>query len=308
MRDAVGHLFARAKSFGIAMLAIAVIGCPPGVLPTNTVAITDNIEYGLGYVADSSKGGYTLAPLLLDLYEPEDVEGPLPAAIIMHGGGFIEGSKDDERIVKYATYLASRGYVCFAINYRLVQDNPPAPDLWSALSFSSAVHAAIVDAKAAVRHVRKNAAKYNVDANKIAFIGESAGAIAGVAVAMTEADEYVMDGEAFPIPNENAPNASPRVQAYVHLWGNADHVLSDISPDDPPTMILHGEEDDIILTPFAAAERLHFFLELQGVPHEFYAAEDFGHAAWNYTLRGKSLERLTLDFLNEQLLGLAKLN
>lgn len=44
-------------------------------------------------------------------------------------------------------------------------------------------------------------------------------------------------------------------------------------------MIVHGEEDDVILTPFFAAEALHFALESTGDPHEFYAAEDFGHAA-----------------------------
>jgi len=71
-------------------------------------------------------------------------------------------------------------------------------------------------------------------------------------------------------------------------------------------MILHGEDDDVILTPFAVAERFHFFLDLQDVPHEFYAAENFGHAAWNYRFRGKTVERLTLDFLNQHLLGIGK--
>jgi acetyl esterase/lipase len=226
----------------------------------------------------------------------------------MHGGGFVEGGRGDERIVDFATYFAARGFVAFAIDYRLIQDNPPAPDLWGTLLFPAVVHAAIVDAKAAVRHVRAHAAEYGVDADRIAFIGESAGAIAGAAVAVSDPDEYTMDGEDFPIPRANSPNASPRVQTYVHLWGNADHVLGEVTADDPPTMIVHGEEDDIFLTPFAAAERFHIALELRGIPHEFYAAEDFGHAAWNYTLRGKSLERLTLDFLNEHLLGLGKVD
>ncbi|NUM53286.1 MAG: alpha/beta hydrolase [Candidatus Hydrogenedentes bacterium] len=293
-----------AKTFAILLiLAVGVLGCPPGTLPGNTVAVTHDVEYGLGYVDEAGKGSPSLEPLLMDVYTPENAEGLRPAAIIMHGGGFVEGDKADERIVDFATYFAARGFVCFAINYRLIQDNPPASDLWGALLFPSAVHAAIVDAKAAVRHVRKHAGEYGVDANRIAFIGESAGAIAGAAVAVTDAGDYAADGEGYPIPSENAPNASPRVQAYVHLWGNADHVLGEITRDDPPTMIVHGEEDDVFLTPFAVAERFHLFLELQGVPHEFYAAENFGHAAWNYRLRGKSLERLTLDFLNEHLFG-----
>lgn len=287
-------------------LAMATMGCPTGVLPTNPVEVTNDVEYGLGYVRDNSKAKYTLAPLYMDVYRPANADEPKPGVIVMHGGGFVEGGRGDERIVEFARYFAARGYVAFAIDYRLVHDNPPAPDLWGSLLFPAVVHAAIVDAKAAVRHVRANADEYGVDPDNIAFIGESAGAIAGAAVAMTNGDQYSADGEDFPIPQQNEPNESPRVQAYVHLWGNADHVLTAVSSDDPPTMILHGEEDDVILTPFAAAERLHFALELRGVPHEFYAAEDFGHAAWNYRLRGKSLERLTLEFLNEQLLGIAK--
>lgn len=294
---------ARVKYLPAVSLMVLLAGCPENIL-SNSVEVTHDVEYGLGYVRDDSKAAYSLTPLLMDVYKPKNVDGAKPAVILMHGGGFVEGDKADERIVDFATHLAVRGYICFAINYRLVQDNPPAPDLWGALLFPSAVHAAIVDAKAAVRHVRAHAAEYGVNANRIAFIGESAGAIAGAAVAITGSSAYSMDGDDFPIPDENAPNASARVQAYAHFWGNADHVLLDVTQDDPPTMIVHGEEDDVIVTPFAAAERLHFALELRGVPHEFYAAEDFGHAAWNYTLRGKSLERLTVDFLNEHLLGI----
>ena len=283
------------------LLAIGIglvgVGCPSGGLPGSAVDVTRDVPYGVGYVADSTKGGYTLAPLLMDVYRSAKATGPQPGVIIMHGGGFFEGSRGDERMVDYATYLAARGYVCFSIDYRLIQDNPPAPDLWGSFFFPAAVHAAIVDGKAAVRHVRKRAGDYGVDADRIAFIGESAGAIAGVAVAVTDPDEYAKDGDDFPVPAENAPNTSPRVQAYVHLWGNADHVLGEVTPDDPPTMIVHGKDDDVSLTPFAAAERFHFMLELQDLPHEFYAAEDFGHAAWNYRDHGKSLEWLTLDFL-----------
>lgn len=299
-------LMFRPKLWLAVAFATATMGCPTGLLPTSPVDVTNDVEYGLGYVRDNSKAKYTLVPLYMDVYRPANEGEPKPGVIVMHGGGFIEGGRGDERIVEFAKYFAARGYVVFAIDYRLLQDNPPAPDLWGSLLFPAVVHAAIVDAKAAVRHVRANADAYGVDPDNIAFIGESAGAIAGVAVAMTNADQYSADGDDFPIPQQNEPNESARVQAYVHLWGNADHVLTAVSSDDPPTMILHGEEDDVILTPYSAAERLHFALELRGVPHEFYAAEGFGHAAWNYRLRAKSLERLTLVFLNQHLLGIEK--
>jgi len=284
------------------------MACPPGTAPQYSVQVTRDVFYALGYVSDGVEPmQWEQKELLLDVYEPEnDERSERPALVLVHGGSFSEGSKEKEEIVEYAEFFAERGFVCFAMNYRLNGDHPPAPGYWDTLSLTAAAHAAMVDVKAAICFVRAEAEVYGVDPDLVALLGESAGAIAGVTAAVTNPDEYTTDGPEFPVPEENHPGESPRVRAYVHLWGSADHVLLKVGPGDPPTMIVHGTEDDNLITPFSAAERFHGLLEFWDIPHEFYAAEGFGHGAWDYRLRGRGVKLLTLDFINEHLLGVTK--
>ena len=98
-------------------------------------------------------------PVLLDLHVP-DGAGPFPAAILVHGGGFDEGSKSANTRPLFGV-LADAGFAWFSIDYRLA----PAAKLPEAFE----------DLQSAVRWVKANAAKYQVDVSRIALIGESAG-------------------------------------------------------------------------------------------------------------------------------------
>jgi acetyl esterase len=98
-------------------------------------------------------------PLLLDLHVP-DGPGPFPAAILVHGGGFDEGSKSTN-VRPLFDVLANAGFAWFSIDYRL------APEFRFPQS--------IEDVNTAIRWVKANAALYHVDVSKIALIGESAG-------------------------------------------------------------------------------------------------------------------------------------
>jgi alpha-L-fucosidase 2 len=98
-------------------------------------------------------------PVLLDLHVP-DGAGPFPAAILIHGGGFDEGSKSTN-VRPLFDVLANAGYAWFSIDYRM------APEF----RFPQAIE----DVNSAIQWVKSNAAKYHVDAAKIALIGESAG-------------------------------------------------------------------------------------------------------------------------------------
>ena len=100
-------------------------------------------------------------PLLLDLHVP-DGPGPFPAAILVHGGGFDEGSKSTN-VRPLFEVLAKAGFAWFSIDYRL------AP----AAHFPEA----IADLNTAIAWVKAHAAQYHVDASKLAIIGESAGGL-----------------------------------------------------------------------------------------------------------------------------------
>jgi len=96
---------------------------------------------------------------LLDLHVPEG-PGPFPAAILVHGGGFDQGSKSTN-VRPLFDVLANAGFAWFSIDYRM------AP----AFRFPQANE----DVDSAVRWVRASARKYHLDAKKIVLIGESAG-------------------------------------------------------------------------------------------------------------------------------------
>ncbi|HVW87570.1 MAG TPA: alpha/beta hydrolase, partial [Bryobacteraceae bacterium] len=99
-------------------------------------------------------------PLLLDIHVP-DGKGPFAAAIVVHGGGFDQGTKKSY-VGPVLDVLTKAGFAWFSIDYRLAPDYRfPQP---------------VEDVDNAIRWVKKNAATYNVDARKIALIGESAGA------------------------------------------------------------------------------------------------------------------------------------
>ncbi len=97
---------------------------------------------------------------LLDIYRPRDAVGRLPAIVYIHGGAFSMMSKDTHRIMAYV--LAAQGYQVFNINYRLGPVHTyPKP---------------LKDAMAALEWVLDNGAKYGADTDRLAIIGESAGA------------------------------------------------------------------------------------------------------------------------------------
>lgn len=127
-------------------------------------------------------------PLLLDLHIPAG-SGPFPAAILIHGGGFDEGSKSTNVRPLFAP-LTDAGFAWFSIDYRL------AP----AVHFPEAID----DVRSAIRWVHTHAADYHVDPRKIAIIGESAG---GFFV------NYIGTHEA----------AGPRVAAVVDFYGPSDY-------------------------------------------------------------------------------------
>ena len=101
-----------------------------------------------------------------------DTEGrPYLETILIHGGSFRAGSKADYGRT-WGPYLAARGYVVFAIDYRL---STPQRLTWPQ---------ALLDAKAAVQYVRGHAAVLGVNPDRIAIGGDSAGATLASLVAL----------------------------------------------------------------------------------------------------------------------------
>jgi acetyl esterase/lipase len=97
--------------------------------------------------------------LQLDLARPKMGDGPFPAILCIHGGGFRAGKR--EGYDGLCMRLAQHGYVALTVSYRL------APKY----RFPAAIH----DVKAAVRWTRANASRYHIDPARIGVTGGSAG-------------------------------------------------------------------------------------------------------------------------------------
>jgi acetyl esterase/lipase len=99
-------------------------------------------------------------PLLLDAYIPNG--GVHPGVIVIHGGGWAYGDKQE--LAFEGENLAAAGFGAFVVNYRLA---PPNGD----------VHApvALHDVSTALAWVRANAATYRIDPERIGVLGNSAG-------------------------------------------------------------------------------------------------------------------------------------
>lgn len=141
--------------------------------------------------------GYDNVALKMDILKPETKE-KLPTVIFVTGGGFINANKDN--FAQQRMEIAEAGYVVASIEYRVAPTAIfPEP---------------LEDLKAAIRYLKANADKFNINPDKIALMGGSAGgylvAMAGTTNDTTEFDkgEYL--------------DQTSNVQAVIDLYGLSD--------------------------------------------------------------------------------------
>jgi acetyl esterase/lipase len=135
---------------------------------------------------------------VLDIYLPEEGEGPFPTYIFLHGGAFIVGDKRDVQFLLAAEGV-NRGYAVVSVEYRRALESK-APN-------------ALYDVKSAVRFLRAHAAEYRLDPDRFALGGDSAGAYYAVFAAATSGIP------AFDGPEPILPGVSGAVRAVVAQCG-----------------------------------------------------------------------------------------
>lgn len=142
--------------------------------------------------------------LSLDVFHPKKKHKPLPAILIIHGGGWRSGNRMQHYAL--AERLAEKGYVCFTVSYRLSTD----------VLFPGGVQ----DLKSAIRWIRANARPYGVDTSRVVALGFSSGAQMAALIGTTNG----MDK--FEGPSGNL-DVSSNVQAIVSIDG----ILAFIHPE-----------------------------------------------------------------------------
>lgn len=293
----------------LSFCALLLAGCPPIRFSPN-VDYDTGFEYGVGNFRTGSSQ-YEERPLRMDRIAPNDVPGGnLPCVLLVHGGGFDGGSRDDEDLLRFADGLATEGYVCFSMDYRLLGEPPFAPlgfnllplisnknILEDLIGYTAAIHASFVDVKVALRHLRANAEFYGIDPNRIVVMGESAGAFGAIAAAVTEDEDFAGDA-GFSVPAINNPGTSATPQAVITFWGNGRLVLDEFDANDPPFLIAHGTVDEEPFASYVNSPLIYDTCVANDIPAVFYPLDGLGHGAWNgESDSGWNLVELSLDFL-----------
>ena len=280
----------------IAIFSAARVGCGQDPKPPAGVAFHRNLEYGTG-------GGESLK---IDLALPEKSDKPLPVVLMIHGGGWRGGSKEGH--IQHIFGFAQQGYAAATVQYRFAPKHK--------------FPAQLEDVKCAVRFLRANAEKYNLNKDRVGAIGFSAGAHLSMLLG-TMGKEDGMEGE-----GGNAEQSS-QVQAVVAYFGPTDLAADDIpenvifmiddlvgakksdkpelrvaaspityvSKGDAPTLIFQGTKDRLV--PHTQAYKMADALSKAGVPGrvEILLGADHGWA-------GKELVHTlkeTAEFFAEQL-------
>ena len=214
--------------------------------------------------------------LFLEVHYPPNMESSrsYPAMVFFFGGGWVGGNRS--QFLHQAQYFAKRGVVCFLADYRTSKVNGTTP-------FES-----VKDAKSAIRFIRKNATKYNIDGTRLIASGGSAGGHLAAATALVEgyndpADDMSIDC----IPNalvlfnpvvDNGPGGYgyERIgEAYKDF-----SPLHNIKKDAPSTILFLGTKDHLI--PVVTAEYYKMVMEKVESRCDLKLYDGKGHGFFNY--------------------------
>lgn len=231
--------------------------------------------------------------LQLDVYRSQTTtEQPNPAIIVVHGGSWSGGRRSD--FPQWNAWLTQQGYTVFDVDYRL----QPQPNWREATG----------DVKCAIGWVRQHATQYNIDPDRLAILGRSAGGHLALLAAYTPGNpdlppscdvqdtrvRAVIDfyGPAdlvwgyYASADPDGRNGSPALQRFL---GGTPETTPDayriaapinyVNAATPPTLIFHGGRDQLVGVPHS--ERLVARLEAVGVPHNLvylpYAQHGFDY-------------------------------
>ena len=119
-----------------------------------------------------------------------------PAVIMIHGGGWKSGNKN--QMQSLGMKIAAKGYSCFAVEYRL--------------SLEAKYPEGVFDVKNAIKFIKDNARKFNVDPDKVAVLGCSSGGQMAALIGTTNEDSTFDDAQ-------NKAKASSKVNAIINIDG-----------------------------------------------------------------------------------------
>jgi acetyl esterase/lipase len=284
---------------------LALLLCALSLRAQTNLTVTKDLElvsdpvYGANHF-DIQYGKAGGQKLFLDARVPEG-NGPFPVLIIVHGGGWMSGDKEED-IVRVFAPSASR-FTWFTINYRL------AP--------KSRWPACFDDLQTAIRWVKQHATEYKGDPDRIALIGYSAGGhLVTLAGTMAAADVHVQAivGMAPPTDlvwdNERRGGLSTSMRnlfgyATTNITNGRRVVLKRFSPLTyvkpglPPFLLIQGSADRTV--PFHETANFMAALQAASVPCDMMVITNGQHRIIDWSNYDPDWQKQLAKWLDDKL-------
>lgn len=217
----------------------------------------------------------------LSIFIPKEVKPNQTAVVICPGGGYTHLAFEKEG-TKVAEWFNSIGIAAFVLKYRMPTD----------LTMKNKSVGPLQDAQEAIRYVRQNAAKWNIDPNKIGILGFSAGGHLA-STASTHYDDKVYES-AYKVsarpdfslliyPVISMENEITHKGSQTNLLGNnpSKELIDSFSNEKkvtsktPPTFLIHATDDTVVIP----ENSINYYLALKknGVSAEMHVYEKGGH-------------------------------
>jgi acetyl esterase/lipase len=262
-----------AAALALTVSFAAIVTPPPAATQTNTTVRRDVVYREV----DGEE-------LTVDVFLPPDTGVDHPAVLVIHGGGWTEGDKNE--VAWAGRGLAAYGFVGVTVDYRLAPEHEHP--------------AALKDVEAAIRWLRKprQLDAYDIDPTRIAAAGGSAGGhLAGllatkgsgpldrgtrVAAAVSWSGPMDLTIEAARVDRgeHDASGGLPKllgceVEHCPAAWARKASPVTYVDASDPPMMFTSARFDPV---PLSTVKPMLDALTAVGIEHELVIAPGAGHS------------------------------
>lgn len=268
------------------------------VIVVSLLLLAINAAFSINFKVEKSEFVYKTingVELEMVMYKPETHLKNLPAIVFFFGGGWVKG--DPLQFEKQAEYLASRGIAAFCPDYRTQSKHGTTP-------FES-----VKDARSAIRYLKLQGSRLNIDTARIVAAGGSAGGHLAACTALIknvneETDDLSVSANPFALVLFNpVVDTGKKGYGQEKLAGREFELspVHHITAGAPPTLILHGKADTTV--PYENVVRFNYLMKQRGNESELEGYKKQGHGFFNYNKSPKYFKKTLLrteSFLEEK--------